>query len=294
MRVVVFSILCSLVALPATAHVFDAKVFKTFQFPDDRIPQMDGDLNEWDIVPSEFFFDYDDYEEMHRGIGAALDTTDFYIKRAAVGWNDATNRLYFMAEVYDDVFRFSKESTDSLDTFHSRLTGAHVHGADIWEIVVDADHAGDKVIGFDRENPEVEMRYRSAYVQNYHLYIPPLNGQYWHWLWGKAMWTAEPEYSGVGWNYPGEHMSAGTATYECYLTPFDDLHPDGPDSSTVHDLRENAIIGLSWAFLDADTSAATYDAFWTLSRQKKMYAGEEFLADFRLLPVDTALFEEKR
>ena len=112
-------------------------------------------------------------------------------------------------------------------------------------------------------------------------------------LWGKATWTVDPEYSDVGWNYPGEHLSAGTVTYECYLTPFDDLHPDGPDSSKIHDLRENAIIGLSWAFLDADTSATTYDAFWSLSRQKKMYAGEEYLADFRLMPVDTALFEEK-
>jgi hypothetical protein len=32
------------------------------------------------------------------------------------------------------------------------------------------------------ENEEEEMRLRSAFAQNYHLYMPPLNGSYWHWM----------------------------------------------------------------------------------------------------------------
>ncbi len=292
MRTALLLTILSLTALPSSAHFPEGFLFQAFQFPDANVPQMDGDLNDWKVVPQEYFFDFTDHEEKHRGIGAAHDTTDHHIKRVAMGWNDSLNRLYFMAEVYDDVYRFDKENTDSLDTYYSRLKGAYVHGADIWEIVIDADHGGELVVNFDRENHEVEMRHRSAYVQNYHLYMPPLNGTYWHWLWGKALWTDDPAYSGVGWHYEGEHMSSGTVTYECYLTPFDDLHPDGPDSSVVHNLKENAVIGLSWAFLDADTSATTYDAFWSLSKQEKMYCSGEYLADFRLMPVDSTLFAE--
>ena len=285
MRVILFLFLSCLVPLSAAAHVFDARVFNAFQFPDDRIPLLDGDLSDWEIVPPEYFVDYTYHKVAILDPSPAHDLTDLHIKRIAVGWNDAANRLYFMAEVYDDVHRFYKEDPDSLDTYFSRLKGAYVHGCDIWEIVIDADHAGDQVVGFDRENPQVEMRHRSAYTQNYHLYIPPINGYYWHWLWGKATWTAAPEYSALGWHYEGKHLSAGTVAYECYLTPFDDLHPDGPDSSALHDLRENAIIGLSWAFLDADSSDTKFDAFWSFSKQVEVYNGAENLADFRLMPV---------
>ena len=171
-----------LVFLPAGAHLPEPALYPVFQFPDQYIPQMDGDLSDWDIVPPGYFADFTSHEELGRGIGTAHDTTDLHIKRVAVGWNDTRNRLYFMAEVYDDVHRFHKENPEFLDSYESRLRGAGVHGADIWEIVIDADHAGDDVINFDQNNPAVEMRHRSAYTQNYHLYIPPVNGYYWHWL----------------------------------------------------------------------------------------------------------------
>ena len=95
------------------------------------------------------------------------------------------------------------------------MSGAFVHGSDIWEIVIDADHGGEKVINFAdwQEAPEIEFRHRSAYAQNYHLYMPPLNGYYWHWLWGKAMWTKEERYSAMGWQGDVEHLSSGAVTY---------------------------------------------------------------------------------
>lgn len=280
-----------LLALPALAHYPEDTTFKVFQFPDDHVPQMNGDAADWAKVPAEYFYDYTQYAELHRERGAP-DTTDFYVRRSAVGWNKTHNRLYFMAEVYDDIWRFHKDITDSLDTPHSRLTGAHVHGADIWEIVIDADHGGDKVIHFadSAEAPHVELRHRSAYTQNYHLYIPPLNGQYWHWLWGKALWTKEERYSAVGWQGAVEHLSAGTVTYECYLTPFDDLHPEGPHLSRRHALQEGAIIGLGWSFLDADTKEDDFDGFWALTQHPKMYCSGEFIGDFELMPLEEGLF----
>ncbi len=277
-------------ALPANAHFPQEQVFQAFQFPDTHIPSMDGDPSDWDIVPSSYVIDYTAHEEKHRD-GAEHDTLDHHVVRAIAGWNDRLNRLYFMAEIYDDVWRFSHDQTDSLDTPHSRMKGAYVHGADIWEIVVDADHAGDRVINFSEE-PAAEFRYRSAYTQYYHLYMPPLNGHYWHWLWGKALWTKREEFSSVGWSGQVTHLGAGRVIYECYITPFDDLNPEGPEQSLLHDLREQAIIGLSWAFIDADEKSDTYDAFWSLSKQQKMYCSGEFLSDFRLMPIEPHLFEE--
>jgi hypothetical protein len=279
---------------PLFAHFPENQVYKIFQFPDDHIPAMDGDLSDWDIVPDEYFFDYTYYAEMHRD-NSAIDTTDHHVKRVAVGWNDAQNRLYFMSEVYDDVYRFEKPQAhlDSLDTPHSRMTGAFVHGSDIWEILVDGDHGGEKIVGFDRENPPNELRHRSAYVQNYHFYMPPLNGYYWHWLWGKSLWTKEESYSGVGWHYDGKHMSSGTATYECYVTPFDALNQDWAELSDPHDLMEDAVIGLSWSFLDADDKDNDYDAFWSFNRQGQICCDGAFLADFKLMPIEDELFDKE-
>ena len=298
-------ILCS----PTFAHFPQNTTFKVFQFPDSHVPQMDGDDADWSMVPDEYFYD----SSHHRGMVfeysidstgtknrvlvpdtlAVPDPTDFDIRRTAIGWNKTSNRLYFITEVYDDVWRFKKDVVDSLDTYHSRMTGAFVHGSDIWEIVIDADHGGEKVINFAdwQEAPDVEFRHRSAYAQNYHLYMPPLNGYYWHWLWGKAMWTKEERYSAMGWQGDVEHLSSGTVTYETYLTPFDDLHPEGPHLSRKHRLTEGAIIGLSWAYLDADDSDEVFDDFWMHSHHPKMYCSAEYLSDFELMPIEEGLFE---
>ncbi|MEE2659673.1 MAG: hypothetical protein VX733_14290 [Candidatus Latescibacterota bacterium] len=272
----------------AIAHVPDGTVFAAYEFSNDQVPEMDGDLSDWELVPQSYFLDLQHHEEVHAKLFDAHDTTDLHIRRVAVGWNDTHNRLYFMAEVYDDVVRYEKENTDSLDTWYSRYNGAYVHGADIWEIVIDADHGGELVVNHtDDRNEAVEMRKRSAYTQNYHFYMPPLNGDYWHWLWGKALWTKDEAYSDVGWTLRGDgHGSPGEITYETYLTPFDDLHYAGPDSSVVHQLEAGEIIGLSWAFLDADDSPTTFDTFWSLSkdREMKMYCMGEYLVDFVLTP----------
>ena len=278
---------------PARAHFPENQVYKIFQFPDDHIPQMDGDLADWDIVPNDYIYDYTYYAEVHRD-SAEQDHADHHVKRVTVGWNDTHNRLYFMAEVYDDVFRFEKPPAhlDSLDTPHSRMTGAFVHGADMWEILVDGDHGGEKIVGFDRANPPNELRHRSAYVQNYHFYTPPLNGTYWHWLWGKSLWTKEERYSSVGWRYDGEQMSSGTITYEVYVTPFDALNQDWAELSVPHDLTEGAVIGLSWSFLDADDTDHTYDAFWAFNQQGRICCDGAYLADFKLMPLEAGLFEK--
>ena len=281
----------TLLAAPAAAHYPEETVHKLFQFPDDHVPVMDGDLGDWDVLPDEYLFDLSHFTQHKEQTSADANPTDLNIIRSAVAWNDELNRLYFMAEVYDDVVRFHKDDPDSLDHPFTRLTGSYVHGADIFEISIDADHGAEDVVGYSQDNDR-ELRFRSAFTQNYHLYMPPLNRTYWHWLWGVALWTKDPAWSAVGWTFPGEHASSGTVTYECYLTPFDELDAAGPDKSVLHDLKENAVVGLAWAFLDADTSATSMDAFWSMTGDVRMYCMGDYLSDFELMPVDASLFPE--
>ena len=44
----------TLLALPAAALDRTNVVFKIFQFPPDKIPTIDGDTNDWNIVPESY------------------------------------------------------------------------------------------------------------------------------------------------------------------------------------------------------------------------------------------------
>ena len=57
------------------AHFPENQVYKIFQFHDDHIPQMDGDLADWDIVPNDYIYDYTYYADVHRD-SAEQDHTD--------------------------------------------------------------------------------------------------------------------------------------------------------------------------------------------------------------------------
>ena len=133
---------CLLAPLSALAHAPEGTVFPLYQFSDDRVPEMDGDPSDWEAVPAEYFFDLRHHTEVKEGKGIDHNTADLHIKRAAVGWNDNLNRLYFMVEVADDIHLFSKpaDHLDSLDTFNSRRTGAFVHGSDIFEVEIGRAH----------------------------------------------------------------------------------------------------------------------------------------------------------
>ena len=57
-------------------------------------------------------------------------------------------------------------------------------------------------------------------------------------------------------------------------------------------LFQNTIIGLSWVFIDADDQENGYDAFWSFNKEGKIYCDGQFLADFRLMPIDENTFED--
>lgn len=274
LRSVVFATLVSLgLNGAASAHFPEEALYRVFQFPDNLLPVMDGDLRDWDIVPESYWTDTYDLMETVRGLGTDFDVEDLSVL-TAVGWNDTQNRLYFVVKGHDDILNMEHEGY------------AGVHGGDIWEIVIDADHSGGIYNGFSKTDQALEDRYMSSHAQNYHILFPPSSEDWTVWLWGKAQWTCSLPYAKVGWTLDGEPEGRGTVYQEISVTPFDDLHWAGIDSSIVHDLKEGEILGISWSFLDYDENDDQYDGFWNLSHMTRMDHTADLLPDFVLAPVE--------
>ncbi|MFC1608415.1 hypothetical protein ACFL47_10650, partial [Candidatus Latescibacterota bacterium] len=120
--------------------------FKIFQFPHDKIPRIDGNMDDWDIVPDEYVYGTDQIRDTEDGHGE-IDPKDLDIK-VTVGWVKGMNRLYFLYEAYDDFWdmRFSP-------------TG---YSNDIFEIAVDGDLSGGPFITNPQIEDGVETRLPSA------------------------------------------------------------------------------------------------------------------------------------
>jgi len=85
--------------------------FKVFQFPRDRMPRIDGKIDDWDIVPEEYVVGTDQINDTEDGNGTA-DPKDIDI-RVKVGWVKGMNRLYFLYEAYDDYWDFGDGSSSN-------------------------------------------------------------------------------------------------------------------------------------------------------------------------------------
>ena len=80
--------------IPLMAQDQPDRVFKIFQFPPNKIPQIDGNADDWAIVPDSYEIGT---ESLHddRGHHSKPDpsTLDVHVK---VGWVKGLNRLYFL------------------------------------------------------------------------------------------------------------------------------------------------------------------------------------------------------
>src|SRR5690349_1183718 len=95
-----------LLSLTAAAVDRPGKVFQVFQFPADMIPRVDGDPDDWKIVPKEYAIGMDqlvdDTTEGHKPDPKDLDIS------VKVGWVKGLNRLYFLYEAYDNYWDFAQ------------------------------------------------------------------------------------------------------------------------------------------------------------------------------------------
>src|ERR1035441_10392534 len=80
-------------------------VFKIFQFPPDKIPTIDGQTNDWDIVPESYVIGSDQLiDDMHH----QTNNPKHLNVRVKVGWVKGLNRLYFLYEADKNIWDFSR------------------------------------------------------------------------------------------------------------------------------------------------------------------------------------------
>jgi PKD domain len=266
-----------LLFVTASAHALDRTniVFKVFQFPADKIPTVDGQTNDWNIVPESYAIHLDQFVD-DTGRHPQPDSANLSIS-IKVGWVKGLNRLYFLYEADDDYWDFSEP-------------GLH---NDTLELVVDGDLSGGPLI--DRFLPakdtigqwETYFTLQGAHAQNYHIFTPA-EGKDWCMAWGPAQWVKELPYANAATSYHFRPGESGHLVEEFWITPFDYAGAGGPPRAVESVLKENKIIGMSFAIIDYDDvhSADTNNGFWNLSRHHTMYGQADQLCAFKLMPLE--------
>lgn len=251
--------------------------FRIFQFPSDRIPRIDGDPQDWDIVPDSYQIGQRQLRETVKGLEDRHDPTNLEVS-VKVGWVKGLNQLYFLYDATDDYWDFGR--TD-------------LHN-DIFEVVVDGDLSGGPFIRSMHPNKKLRadlsthFLFHGVHAQNYHIYTPA-EGKDWTMVWGCQPWIKDLPYANAAYKYNFKHAESGRLILEFFITPFDYAPPD-PSRAVQTKLTEDQVLGLSWAVLDYDDeNSDQYAGFWNLSHKTTMYGNASDLVAFRLMPIEKNL-----
>ncbi len=280
---VFISLLC-LIPSYGTALVFHKTELKIFQFPSNMIPRIDGIADDWDYIPDEYSYSSDMLREVYlkdlssdngslpKPQNPKPDPNDLDA-RVTVGWVKGLNRLYFLYEVYDDFWDFRDNDLHS-ETF---------------EISVDGDLSGGDFIFLDPKHYKYPICHKGSHAQNFHIFTPPVDKR-WSFVWNGPAWLNELPWFNCAWSRDFEHGESGKLVFECWLTPFDYASFDGPWVSTVSQLHENGIIGLSWIIADFDGPGVDQQ-YYCLSHTILQAHDASLLRPFRLMPLEKKYLE---
>ena len=247
-------------------------VYSVWQWPTSHLPELDGDISEWDVVPDSLWITVTDnfrvtaYDENPE---RTLDTADLSF-RVAFAWNEEWNRLYIAQRRYDDIW--------------DRDGGGNYQGNidDGIEIGIDADHSGGPFWTDDNED-------RGRQAESAHYFWPSRSTLGWKWLWtspSSTDWGQEEPYACCADSYTleGEQGNQATLQAEWYTVAWDDLDSAIPENGIQHDFEEGEIIGIAVNFIDSDLEAGTTK--WTLGGEPDAWQNADFFSDFELLPVN--------
>lgn len=250
----------------------EKRSYKIFQFPKDKIPRIDGNADDWNIVPESYAVGMDQlWDDSGKHDKADPKNMDVKVK---VGWVKGLNRLYFLYEAYDDYWDFSEP-------------GLH---NDTYELIVDGDQSGGPFI--DRFHPNKDLDIMDAYfsfhgvqAQNYHIFTPA-EGKDWTLVWGSQPWIKDLPYANSACKYNFKPGESGKLTLEFWITLFDYAGND-PSRAVKSILTENKDVGLCWAVIDYDDiNKKENNGFWNLSKEHTMYGNSSYALPFKLMPLE--------
>lgn len=255
-----------------------------FQWPAGQEPTLDGDLSEWDIVPEDYYVPFDSHYEYYLGLGHENDESNLSF-RVVGAWSAGTNRLYLMMERFDNYW-------------DRNGVGAVAAGDDSWEIMIDADHGGDRHFALpeDYEDDDERQRNQGRFAQNAHYVWPEMpdanRAVGWKWFFNsQSTWHDVPPWGDYGFQLDGEVNSGEvTARIEVMSVAWDDFHWLGPDESQIHTFTEGNTIGLGWVVHDMDSAeednGGASDGGWGINPNIQMWFDCVNCSDFLLAPLD--------
>ena len=271
------------------AHEPPGEVYFGFQFPLNAVPQIDGDLSDWDMVDRSVFeisVENGDIQETVRGDDSG-ELSDFNA-RSMWAWNEETNRVYSFAFVVDELLNNNRDDP------------TNYNWDDDWHFVLDADHSGGDMFNNDWNELESEDEKRDLFFttgQLWQIHVPPIDG-FWAFKYIEATdWETTgreipfPEFAEVGWSRTGETGGPGTYTYEIKMTPWETWSWDGPEQSTIVDLEVGSIIHVGSLAKDYDLDDGRYDGSYDFPPVHNVWRNGNLMADLELLEVDDSLFE---
>lgn len=253
-------------------------------------PRIDGDADDWQIVPGDYAVGMDQFMDTEQKHGANIDRKNLDVT-VKIGWVKGQNRLYFLYEAYDNFWDFS-------------LPGLH---NDIFGIVIDGDLSGGplidqyhrdvwrpEVVGvevavldqrFDREAAQRQTHGVTAH--NYHIFTPPGPNKNWAMQWGCPQYGIDLPYSQHAYSHSLKPGESGRLVLEFYITPFDYAGGEGPWRALETQLTENKLIGLGLGVIDWDSADAKQrDGFWNISHKQLWFGHASLLAGFRMMPLE--------
>lgn len=285
----------SVLGFAASAAAFDRPevTFQVFQFPADKIPRVDGDTADWEMVPDSYAIRTDQFVNEHRDAPTKPGTLDVKVR---IGWVKGLNRLYFLYEATDDYWDFAQPGLHN-DTF---------------EIVVDGDASGGPLIDKGHKEfwtnkhvgelaaaaddrltvDEAHWALHGVQAQNYHIFTPA-QGKDWCMAWSAASWIKEFPWANAATRYHFKPGEPGKLVLEFWVTPFDYAGPEGPQRAVESVLRENKLIGIGLIVIDYDdVNFRGSSGFWNLSRHHMAYGDASELCAFKLMPLEPSLLPD--
>lgn len=278
LRLVVATAWIALCGFPqiAHSHLPVQTVFKAFQFTDDQVPTIDGDLGDWGlvdesyVVTTENFFDLID--------AAETDESDFSVE-LRMGWNKNENKLFFAAQVADDFHQIDRP-VGSASTL--------IWQDDNMSVYLDADHSGGQYGNFRNVTAEEQLQRTGSQAQWFTIAGPPPDDDFFV-NFSAAGWYALPEgsFTAASYSVSGGVGGRAVTNYELMLVPFDRVDMRAAFLSSEHLLTENEIIGINVEFWDFDARGPNLaDARWSLSGGQNAHLLADRFTDLLLMPLE--------
>lgn len=283
-------VLLTMLGIPqAHALARPGVTFKVFQFPRNLIPRIDGNPSDWSLVPDSYAIDLSQLvnTEAPAGHPTPRDPHDLDVK-VKLGWVKGLNRIYVLYQAYNKAWHFSRLDLQS----------------DIFEFVVDGDASGGPLVPVTERDvwtrkfegdmsaldprispSDIYFHYAGDQAQNYHIFTPP-GDKDWAMVFGCAQYVKRLPYANHAYSYHFKPGQPGKLTLEFYVTPFDYAGCEGPQRAVESHLRENEIIGISFAVIDYTNANANKRQFWNLSHIQTFFGNASQLCAFRLMPLE--------